>query len=473
MYTEIRIDGENLDLGDQPKVMINLQNPHLSYESIPNSQASIPNIPFSTRNQRIFLFSEMPQGGNDLFSYDCENIYNGALVYHGKAYVKSSDPISGYELEAGDDLGRFFGAFQDTVLSELDLGSVPLPTTLVPQVNVSGQPALCFPTILNPDFYGTNGELVNYSGRVNAYESGYSTVGPVVPALFVNFLLNQIAALTGITLSGSFLTHPTWSKLILTNWRALDGETTVLLRRHVPAWTVGFFLLELRKIPNLQLTFNSNTKSLRIDFWETKMDIPPLRDWTLKATPGHKKHQEFKRRLHLIFDLDSGDSMMKDKPDIMGDYITPAGALLGGEAVDFVKVNLRLSTFLVDQVTGLPIAKQTGVTQEFNQLNISTAPRLLFWHGLVDEVPTALPELNDISLYLTGSKGIAATSWKRTEQLRKEMFYLQKSFTLTETDLALLDFSEQIHYNGLNYLVAHVSGELPITKEFQCLLVKV
>jgi len=127
----------------------------------------------------------------------------------------------------------------------------------------------------------------------------------------------------------------------------------------------------------------------------------------------------------------------------------------------------------VDEVSGLPIAKQTGVTQEFNQLNVSTAPRLLFWHGLVSDVPTALPELSGTSLYLTGSKGIAASSWKRTEQLRREMFYLRKGFTINETDLALLDFSEQIHYNGLNYLVAHVSGELPITKEFQCLLIKV
>lgn len=473
MYTEIRIDGENVDLGDQPKVTIDLQNPHLSYESIPNSKASIPNIPFSPRNQRIFLYAEMPQGGNDLFSYDCESIYNGALVYHGKAYVKNANPVSGYQLEAGDDLGRFFGIYQDTLLSELDLGSVILPSILTPEVSVSGKPALCFPTILNPDFYSTNGELVNYPGRVNAYESGYMTTGPIVPALFVNYLLKQIAALTGITLSGSFLSHPTWSKLILTNWRALDRETTVLIRRHVPAWTIGNFLLELRKVPNLQLDFNSNTKSLTIDFWEKKMDIPPLRDWTLKATPGHDKYNEFKRRLQLIFDLDTGDSLMKDKPDIMGDYITPVTGALGSEAIDFVKVNFKLSTFLVDQTTGLPIAKQTGVTEEFNQLSVSTLPRLLFWHGLVSDIPTALPELNDISLYLTGPKGIAATSWKRTEQLRKEMFYLKKGFELNETDLALLDFSEQIHYNGLNYLVAHVSGELPITKEFQCLLVKI
>jgi hypothetical protein len=121
-------------------------------------------------------------------------------------------------------------------------------------------------------------------------------------------------------------------------------------------------------------------------------------------------------------------------------------------------VSLKLSTFLVDKETGLPIAKQTGVTTEFNQLNVSTAPRLLFWHGLVDDVPLALPELDGISLYLNGENGLAAKSWKHTEEMRKNMFYLKKGFNLSETDLALLDFSTPIHYNGLNYLIAHVTG---------------
>jgi len=36
--------------------------------------------------------------------------------------------------------------------------------------------------------------------------------------------------------------------------------------------------------------------------------------------------------------------------------------------------------------------------------------------------------------------------------------------------LALLHFSKLVHYNGLNYLVAQVAGELPMTNEFSCLL---
>jgi hypothetical protein len=169
---------------------------------------------------------------------------------------------------------------------------------------------------------------------------------------------------------------------------------------------------------------------------------------------------------------------MKDKPAAMADYLTPPEAVMGTIEVGLAKVSLRLSTFLLDDVTGLPMARQTGVTSQFNQLGVSTAPRLLFWHGLAtgtdaNDYPTALPVLDGISLYLTGPQGIAATSWKHTEDMRLGMFYLKKGFVLSETDLARLDFTRSIHYRGLNYLVAHVAGELPATKEFTCLLVKI
>lgn len=475
MYTDIRIDGESLDLGESLKLPVNLVNPHLTYEQIPNSVVNIPNLPFSTRNQRIFEYCEMPQAGNDLYSYLCEVINNGALIYQGKAYVKNGNPKTGYQLDASDDLGRFFAPFADIPLNELDLGTVALPDPLAAAVLVGGRPAVCFPTMLNQDYYGTNGPALfpAYSGFVNEHDgTAYTTTGPKVPMLFVGFILDRIATLTGVTISGPFLSHPVWQQLILSNWRALDGDQVVTVNRHVPAWTIGKFILELRKVANLRYKFDTPNKRLDIDFWEPFLDRPAAKDWTLKATPGHEKYSEFNRRLHLAFELDGGDSLMKDKPEILADYFTPATGNLGGDAITLVKVPLSLSTFLMDDTTGLPIAKQTGVTKEFNQLAVTTAPRLLFWHGMTEDVPLASPDLGGISLYLNGPAGIAATSWKRTEQMRAEMFYLKKGFVLTETDLAMLDFAEPIYYNGLEYLVAHVVGDLPVKKEFTCLLIK-
>lgn len=476
-YTEVRINGEAIDLMEDLQIPINLINPHLTYESIPDSKISVPNIPFSLHNQHIFEFAELPQAGNDLRSYDCEVLYNGALVYRGVAYVKSANPQTGYQLEVGDDLSRFFGVFQNLPLSEIDLGTVTLPATVPGSVTVTGVPAVCFPTIINPDYYGTNGSSISYTGLINQYSApGFATDRPdkpVVPMLFVNFLLQRIALATGITIQGSFLENSVWSKLILTNWRALDGKTSVIVNQHVPSWTIPAFLLELRKIPNLQFIFNNAEKKLTIDFWEEKLTTAPMADWTSKAVIGHEKYPEFNRRIHLAFELDGADSLMKDKPAQMADYTTPTEAVLGDVALGLAKITMKLSTFIVDELTGLPMAKQIGVTEHFNQLSNATSPRLLFWHGMVEDTPTALPSVHQVSLYIQGDHGIGETSWNQIESMRLGMFYLKKSFILNEQDLALLDLGRQIHCNGLNYLIAHVSGELPIGKAFNCLLVKV
>lgn len=167
MFNDVRIDGESVDLTEDVRIPVSLINPHLTYESIPDSTAGIPNIPFSIRNQRIFEYAEMPQAGNDLRSYDCELLYNGALVYRGKAYVKSANPLTGYQLEVGDDLSRFFGEHQNTLLTELDLGTVALPALIPPIITIDDQPAVCFPTIINPDYYSTNGSVIDYVGVVN------------------------------------------------------------------------------------------------------------------------------------------------------------------------------------------------------------------------------------------------------------------------------------------------------------------
>jgi hypothetical protein len=135
----------------------------------------------------------------------------------------------------GDDLDRFFGEYQSISLTELDLGTVALPGVLTPAVQVAGENAVCFPKNLNPDYYSTNGASVSYSGYMNDYGSAYTAARPKVPMLFVKFLLQRIAALTGVTLSGTLLDHPTWSELILTNWRALDGAAVVTVNKDFPA----------------------------------------------------------------------------------------------------------------------------------------------------------------------------------------------------------------------------------------------
>lgn len=52
-------------------------------------------------------------------------------------------------------------------------------------------------------------------------------------------------------------------------------------------------------------------------------------------------------------------------------------------------------------------------------------------------------------------------------------FYVERLLDLTEVDLATLDFGEKIHINGLDYFVANVTQNSPITQPAMALLVRV
>src|SRR5690606_20760283 len=132
MMTDVRIEGQSVDLGEELTIPVTLINPHLTYETIPDSRVTVPAAPFSLHNQRLFQYAEIPQAGNDLRRYRTEVLYNGALIYKGLSYVKSADPVAGYELEVSDELDRFFGQFQYIPLTELDLGTLAMASGIAP-----------------------------------------------------------------------------------------------------------------------------------------------------------------------------------------------------------------------------------------------------------------------------------------------------------------------------------------------------
>ncbi|WP_177225991.1 hypothetical protein, partial [Arsenicibacter rosenii] len=59
------------------------------------------------------------------------------------------------------------------------------------------------------------------------------------------------------------------------------------------------------------------------------------------------------------------------------------------------------------------------------------------------------------------------------ESLRAGQFYARQDLLVNETDLATLDFARKVHINGMDYLLASLSGSLPVTGPFQALLVRV
>ena len=463
----VRINGQPLDLAPKTKVLWEFNNPYLLYDRIESSKASFPSIPFSDNNQRVFEYYHEPQASVALGEFDCEQYFGGELIRAGYFILTEASERGGYVGAFTDRLGKFFGDFQTKLLTEIDFGSVAVPTVLTPTLSDALGQVCCFPTILNPDFYGTNGTGMGYSGKVNDYASGaYTTTGPKVPMISVKWLLQKIAAVTGTTIEGDFLTHPVWQHLIMYNTRALDAATEVVIKNHLPELTLEQFLIELRKLPNLMFTFNSPEKKLRIDFWEDRLAAVTTKNWTAKLVAGGIKTPEMNRRLQLGSEQDGGDGLMKDKPALTVDYLTPELAEPTGIAV----LKSKFSTLLVDESTGYPVAKQAGITEQFQQTTNKFAPRLLFWHGLADGRPKALPSKDGIALYWTGATGLAAQYWQRTEAMKATAFYLKTDLMLNESDLAQLDFGTKYHLDGVDYLIASLAAELPISKPVGALL---
>lgn len=458
----VKINDTSVDLGPNASVQMVLPNSYLLYGTIEGPRANFPQLPFTPNNQRIFKYWEMPQAGGDLEEYRCSQYHAGELIQDGYFYLSDAS-AGGFVGAFATRLGRFFEDYQNTKISEIDFGSITLPGVLTPVVQDGGVDAVCFPTILNPTYYGQND-----GGRMNDYTLGAYTGAPQVPMVFVSYLIQKIATLTGTTIDGSFVTDATWQQVILYNTRALDGATSVTIANHLPELTVAEFFLELRKLLNLSFTFDTINKRLTIGFWDDKLRLPTQVDWSKKAVKGGNKIPEFNTRIQLSYDLDSNDALMKSRPLAVADYLT---AETSGLQNGIAKLTSKFSTLLVDSGTGLATAQQLGATTVYGQQANKFSPRLLFWNGIVSSLPKALPTLNTTSLYWTGVNGLASKYWAQTEAVRTRQFYLKKSFVLNESDIATLDLSRKIHVDGVDYLIAQLNVELPLGKPCEALLV--
>lgn len=400
----IKINSYEVLTGANQQVAYNLVNPHLIYDSIPGSTATLPGFPAVRENRAIFGYFEEPQAGSDLPEYLFQQFWNGELIREGYLLLTEASLESGYKGAYSDKYGLFFGEFQNTSLRELDLGSLAVPAPLTPTIGDVDGVACAFPTIVNEAFFGTNGGSVGYTGRVNDYAGATYRSGPRVPLFFVGWILKKIGTLTGVAVDGDFFQHPEWSQLLLVNMREAEG-TDIEVRNHLPDLGLVDFLLELRKVPNLKLTLDPVGRRLRVDFWEDALAAPVTRDWTAKAVVGQSKKSEPNTRLSLSMALDGNDALAKDRPAALADWTSPETGSRGGIA----KLPLKFSTLLVDDASGLAACRQEGQTSQFGQDAKGWAPRLLFWRGMVGGLPRALPTLGDYGLF---PATLAATSWR-------------------------------------------------------------
>lgn len=175
---EIRINRQVVDQGENLKGTFERLNPYLTYEAkdFLTDTANIPILPNTPTNRAIFGYIDLPALGSDVPRFDFEQYINGYLVFEGMALLTDVGS-QGYTLKVVQPVGEFFGDYQRLRLTDIDFGTasatLPLPAGGV--IQDAGQNAVCFPTIINTEYLGTNGASVSYSGKVNDYASGAYT----------------------------------------------------------------------------------------------------------------------------------------------------------------------------------------------------------------------------------------------------------------------------------------------------------
>lgn len=471
MILEIRINGQSIDLSPQANVSWERISPYFVYNDIFSDKVEIPSVPLTSKNRAIFKYIDIVNLGSEHPRFTFEKYVNGQLIQEGTAFVSDVDQ-NGFKINVVQRLNEFFGDYHNQVLSQIDLGTIPLPNPLLPALTDNdGDTAAVFPTIINTDFYSDKGSEVNFTGIVNEYDAGAYLPGPKTPMPFVWWILKRIGQVCGVTMSGDFFSDPFCQRLIHYNTRALDQDTVMTINRHLPDMTPAEYVMELRKLLNLSLDFNTVSKTLKIGFTDDIMAGPTTVDWSDKLVKGSKKLIERNRRVQLSMTLDGSDALMKDKPIILDDYLTPEFA----DDLGIAPVKTAFSTLVVDVETGISTAKQAGATILFNMLTNKSAPRLLLWEGIdiEDGLPTALPYWQEKSLYWNGPQGLRARLWKKTEAVRKDICYLPCELTLNEYDLAAFDFKKKIHINGMDYLPLQISNSFPLKEPTKAVLVQV
>ena len=454
---DIRIDGQPTDLKPSTKLILERFNPMLEFSTVQGSRVYDFELEDTPTNRRLMGYADNPQQPTFRRRFFCEKYIDGNLIEQGYARIREVN--NGYKLFFTQDLGNIFGDYQDRLLSQLtELGTVPLAIPVAGADFLTA--AYCWPTILNPSYYG-NAAVSGFAGRINDYSlttQSYAEHGRV-PMLFVKWVLNRFGQLTGWRFKGSFWNSPLFSRLLFYNLYSTDGQTNLIYSNHLPDVTAGGLLIEMRKLFNLWLDFDVRNRVCTIDLVDEVLALPAILNWTERANPANLRITDQNGRIELGYDLSGNDATVKPTPAAMDVYQTATTA--ANQDGVLLSIKSRFSTLLTDPATGLAMTDQVG----YSPLNKDSkpgndAPRFLLWNGIVAGRPTATNADSGQSLLWHGPGNLADTYWHRFETFRTNTFLLRKRLALTPADLATFNYRHKVHIQGVNYIVGDIKASL-------------
>jgi hypothetical protein len=428
-------------------------NPFFQREELISDYTNEYSLPFSVRNDLILGEYRNPQTLVKPKKYYSEHSVNSHMIARG--YAIPFDAIEAYSLGFTTNLADAFGTYREKSLREINFGSISIPAnynnTLTNSHSVGG---FVFPSIHNPDFYANPS---GYSGIVNEYSAGTYTTGTKVPMFFIWNILNRIADLVDFAFEHNIPETFNW---LIYNTQSLDNKAVISIQDHLPALTVGQFILQFAKMTNSAVSIDLPNRILKFKTRKSILNAETTLDWSRKSSPIKGKSPVSVSGLTIKTALDSDDATAKITEALFQEYQT--AGVSPDEIGNLNPYELAFSSLLMNN--NLPFTKQAGITDL--QADKKFAPRLLQWMGLQMGVPLATSNSASFSFDLNAPNGLVNTYYKEDEAFQKNTFRTPTvKLNLTETDLSDWTPDRKVHINGVNYIFEEINCPLHNLKE--------
>ncbi len=462
---DIRIDGHSLDLFPDTAYTLERSSPLFDFDTVQGAKVYPFEVPSTPRNRQILGYFHLPQMGYDQRRYRCEKYVFSHRVEQGYVMV-SGITEKGFSVFYTQNLGEIFGDRQSLRLSDMvDLGSEAVPASPLANPDLSNaQTRLFWPTVLNPSFYG-NTAPGGFAGRMNDYNAGtgqYATNGRV-PMILMRWVMARFGQLTGSSFEGTWWSDPLMQRLLFYNQFSVDGASAITYTNHLPEWSMRDALMNLRRLFNLYLEFDTWNKILTIDYGRDVINTQLIDDWTERAVPSPEKRPDPASRLNVGYEVDSNDLLMTPIPTAHDRYLSPDSATTPGIAATTIRSGF--STLRTDTATGLASIQQAGISSLNKESSGRGTPKLLFWNGVVGGLPRASNTHGATSLVWSGPNNLVDQYWKNYEQLKAGTWAVKQGVFMSPSDLASFSFRRKIHIRGVNYLVAGLRAGISMHRE--------
>lgn len=451
---QILIDGNSADLYPETTLDLEIQNEYLLPGEITTSRAAyLPALPVTPVNSRLLRHFEILQSspaGQQRHRVDA--YYSGQLLSSGSFVLTEAGP-EGYTGGIVENISEIFGAYSNTPLTDLPFPLFTIPAGRAPVVAA----AATFPCIINPLYYG-NTPPVDFTGTMNNYSGeSYTGVSPCVPFFKVKYILQQISSITGVNL---IFDTPLLDDLVFCSLREETPLSAFQPALHLPAWTTGRLLVELKKILNLRISPDLQTRTIQIAGMQGVFySLPPV-DWSSRVATGAGKIPETTPGVAVSLKSDSSDTYLKENPGLLATQYSLPG-------LPFMAVDCQFGSVPMDGVSGLGIIRQEGCTAVNNQQDKKFEPRLAYFQYSEAGVPTA---------HLQGPVNLnpasVLESYSEYAQIRQNAFYARMLLKLNAQDLAH-PLTRRIHINGMNFLLVSASASLPLKELTECVFIKI